>query len=217
MGLNTPYHISAQQPAQLIAKDFDGNGIIEPIFCYYIKDNNGKYQLSSGISRDEWVIQMPSIKKQFEHNDAYAKATMEQVFTKEMMDNATVLNCKEARSGYFENNGKGVFTFHPFPIQAQEAPVNTIVATDVNGDGNTDIILAGNEYQSKISAGRYDASYGLLLTGDGKGGFSAVPPTTSGLIIDGDVRDLKLITVGKQRLLLSAINDSKMKVFSIKK
>jgi hypothetical protein len=217
IGLNNPYHISQQQPAQLIAKDFDGNGVVEPIFCYYIKDNTGKYKLSAGISREEWATQMPSIKDLFERNSAYANATLEQVFPKEMMDNATVLTCKEARSGYFENNGKGVFTFHPFPTQTQEAPVNTILATDVNGDGNSDIILAGNEYQSKVSAGRYDASYGLLLTGDGKGGLTAVPPTTSGLIIDGDVRDLKLVNVGKQRLLLSAINNAKMKVYGIKK
>jgi len=216
LGLNSPYHINAQQPAQLVAKDFDGNGIVEPIFCYYIKDNNGKYQLSAGISRDEWAVQMPSIKKQFESNQPYAKAPMEQIFTKEMMDSATVLYCKEARSGYFKNDGKGVFTFQPFPLAAQEAPINAIVCTDVNGDGNTDIIIGGNEYQSKVTAGRYDASYGLLLTGDGKGGFEAVPPVKSGLIMDGDVKDLKIVTVGKQKVLLSAINDAKMRAFGIK-
>lgn len=215
IGLNNPFHINEQQPAQLIAKDFDGNGVMDDIFCYYIKDNDGKYQLSSGISRDEWARQMPSIKKRFEQNSSYAKATMDEIFTKEMMDGAMVLNCKEARSGYFENNGKGVFTFHPFPLPAQEAPVNAIVCTDVNGDGFTDIILAGNEYQARIMPGRYDASYGLLLTGNGKGQFRVVPPVSSGLIIDGDVKDLKMITVGKQKILLSAVNDSKLKAFAI--
>jgi hypothetical protein len=123
----------------------------------------------------------------------------------------------EARSGYFENNGKGQFTFHPFPIEAQEAPVNAIICTDVNGDGFTDVILAGNEYQANVMTGRYDASYGLLLTADGKGQFNALPPIVSGLIIDGDVKDLKIITAGKQKILLSAINDSKMKAFAIRK
>ena len=160
---------------------------------------------------------MPSIKKRFEQNSSYAKATMDEIFTKEMMDSAMVLKCSEARSGYFKNNGKGKFTFHPFPLVAQEAPVNTIVCTDVNGDGFTDIILAGNEYQAQVMPGRYDASYGLLLTGDGKGSFDAVSPAASGLIIDGDVKDLKLVTVGKQKVLLSAVNDSKMKAFAIRK
>ena len=216
LGLNNPYHISSLQPAQLIAKDFDGNGVVEPIFCYYIKDNEGKYQLSSGISRDEWALQMPLIKKKFDHNNLYAKASMDMVFTKDMMEDATILDCKETRSGYFENKGNGQFVFHPFPLMAQVAPVNAIVCTDVNNDGHIDMILAGNEYQSQVNAGRYDASYGLLLTGNGKGMFNTVMPAESGLIIDGDVKDVKLITSVKQKILLTAINDTAMKAFYIR-
>ncbi|MEO8108624.1 MAG: VCBS repeat-containing protein [Ginsengibacter sp.] len=217
IGLNNPFHINTKQPAELIAKDFDGNGILEPIFCYYIKDNNGEYQLSSGISRNEWSRQMPSFKKRFEQNSSYAKASMETIFTKEMMDGATTLTCHEARSGYFQNDGKGKFTFHAFPLIAQEAPVNAIACEDVNGDGFTDIIIAGNEYQANIMPGRYDASYGLLLTGNGRGDFNAVPPAKSGLILDGDVKDLKIISVGNQKILLAAINDAPMKAFALKK
>ncbi len=215
-GLNMPYHISAQQPAELVAKDFDGNGMVEPIFCYYIKDNDGKYVLSSGISRDEWAVQMPSLKKTFDQNAAYAKATMDQIFTPDMKEGATTLYCKETRSGYFENRGKNKFVFHPFPMEAQIAPVNAIVYTDVNGDGRKDLVLAGNEYQTSVSAGRYDASYGLLMYGNGKGNFTPVPPVRSGLIIDGDVKDLKMIVAGKKQLLLTAINDENMKAFLLK-
>jgi enediyne biosynthesis protein E4 len=217
LGLNNPFHITRQQPAELVAKDFDGNGVIEPIFCYYIKDNNGKYQLSAGISRDDWAMQMPAIKKTFDRNELYAKAPMEGIFSKEMMEGALVLHCNEVRSGYFENDGKGHFNFHPFPLPAQVAPVNAMLCTDVNADGRTDIILAGNEYQAQVMSGRYDASYGLLLTGNGKGGFEAVKPVTSGLIIDGDVKDLKIITAAGQQLLLAAVNNEKLKVFAIRK
>lgn len=215
LGLNNPYHINAEQPAELIAKDFENKGITDDILCYYIKNNEGKYVLSPGISRDDWARQMPSIKKRFELNSAYANATMDEIFTPEMMKNALVVKCNEARSGWFENDGKGHFTFHPFPLLAQIAPVNAMVFTDVDGDGNKDIILAGNEYQANVMPGRYDASYGLLLTGNGKGTFTAVPPARSGLIIDGDVKDLKLISVGKQKILLATVNDQKMKAFLI--
>jgi len=215
-GLNQPFHISADQPAQLIAKDFDGNGIVEPVFCYYIKDNDGKYQLSPGISRDLWAKQMPVIKKTFDKNEFYAKAGMNLVFSKDMMTGTTVLDCKEVRSGYFENDGKGNFTFHPFPMMAQIAPVNAIVCTDVDVDGNTDLILAGNEYQAAVTTGRYDASYGLLLTGNGKGGFKIIPPVASGLILDGDVRDLRLVKAGGRQFLVAAINDEKMRLFQMR-
>src|SRR5204862_7419308 len=112
------------------------------------------------------------------------------------MNNAVVLSINEARSGYFENNGKGKFIFHAFPLMAQEAPVNAIAISDVNGDGFADIILGGNEYQANVMTGRYDASYGLLLMGHDKGQFQIVAPAKSGLIIDGDVKDLKMLTVG---------------------
>ena len=217
IGLNNPFHINAQQPAELIAKDFDGNGVMDNIFCYYIKDSDGKYKLSSGISRDEWARQMPSIKKRFEINSTYAKATMDEIFTSEMMNNAVLLNCNEARSGYFENNGKGKFIFHPFALMAQEAPVNAIAIFDVNGDGFDDIILGGNEYQSDVMAGRYDASYGLYLKGNGKGNFTPISPAINGFIINGDAKDLKLIrTRKKERIVLTAINNDQLKAFKIK-
>jgi enediyne biosynthesis protein E4 len=142
---------------------------------------------------------------------------MDGIFSKEMMQDALVLHCKEVRSGYFENDGRGHFSFHPFPPMAQIAPVNAMICTDVNADGKLDIILAGNEYQAQVMAGRYDASYGLLLTGDGKGNFNAVKPVVSGLIIDGDTKDLKMITAAGQKLLLAGVNNEKMKVFAIKK
>ena len=216
VGLNTPYHINAQQPAELIAKDFDGNGMVEPIFCYYIKDNDGKYVLSAGISRDEWAVQMPSLKKTFDLNASYAKATMDQIITPEMKAGAVTLTSKETRSGYFENDGKNKFIFHPFGVEAQIAPINAMIYTDVNGDGKADLILAGNEYQVSVNAGRYDASYGLLMYGNGKGVFSPVPPVQSGLIINGDVKDLKVIAAGKKRLLLIAINNQPMQAFNIR-
>lgn len=213
LGLNNPFHISAQHPAELIAKDFDGNGIIEPVFCYAIKNNTGKYELSPGIARDEWAKQMPSIKKRFEQNAAFAKASMQGIFTEDMMKGATVLQCNEVRSGYFENNGNGVFSFHSFPLAAQVSPVNAIVCTDANNDGIIDIILAGNEYQCQVMAGRYDASYGLVLAGKGKGSFEALQPISSGLIIDGDTKDLKLLHAGRRVLLLAAVNDAALKTF----
>ena len=73
--------------------------MVAPIFCYYIKDNDGKYLLSSGISRDEWAVQMPSLKRKYDQNASYAKATMDEVFTPDMKEGATTLYCKETRSG----------------------------------------------------------------------------------------------------------------------
>ncbi|MEI9808675.1 MAG: hypothetical protein WDO16_12900 [Bacteroidota bacterium] len=56
--------------------------------------------------------------------------------------------------------------------------LTAIVAEDIDGDGNIDMLIAGNEYQVAANTGRYDASYGLLLKGNGKGDF--VPVTGTG-------------------------------------
>jgi hypothetical protein len=216
LGSNNPFHISTERPAELVAKDFDGNGIVEPLFCYYIKDEDGGYRLLPGISRDLWATQMPSIKKVYDKNELYAKARMDEIFTKDMMDGATILDCREVRSGWFENDHKGRFIFHPFPSLAQIAPVNAIVCMDVDGDGNMDVLLGGNEYQAAVTTGRYDASYGVLLKGDGHGGFSAVGPAASGLILDGDVKDLKVVNSPGGRILMAAVNDGPMQAYRIR-
>ena len=102
-------------------------------------------------------------------------------------------------------------------MQAQFAPVNSIVSTDINGDGIKDLIIAGNEYQAEIMTGRYDASYGLVLMGDKNKEFTAISPASSGFIVNGDVKSMKLISNSKkEKLLITAINNEPIKVFKVK-
>jgi hypothetical protein len=68
-----------------------------------------------------------------------------------------------------------------------------------------------------VNTGRYDASYGLLLEGDGKGNFISLPPVKTGLIVDGDVKDIKVLnTAASGKVVLLGINDDKMKAFKIR-
>jgi enediyne biosynthesis protein E4 len=217
LGLNNSFRISARQPAKLVARDFDGNGVIEPVFCYYIRNDKSVYEESVGISRDQWAAQAPSIKKKFEQNHSYSVAPMDKIISPDEMKQATVLVCSEARSGCFLNDGKGNFSFQPFEQQAQWAPVNTLVCADADGDGIKDVLLAGNEYEYNVAAGRMDASYGLWMKGNGKAGFAPVAPVKSGWITDGDVRDIKFITAKKWgRIMLVARNNQPLQVFSVK-
>ena len=50
-------------------------------------------------------------------------------------------------------------------MEAQFAPVNAIICDDLDNDGFKDLLLAGNEYQTNVMTGRYDASYGCFLKG----------------------------------------------------
>ncbi|MDQ6814460.1 MAG: hypothetical protein M3040_12030, partial [Bacteroidota bacterium] len=87
---------------------------------------------------------------------------------------------------------------------------------DFDKDGNTDILMAGNFYQSKPEVGIYDASYGVFLRGDGKGNFKAEPIEKSNLYVKGAVRDLKMIKTPKTKLLLIAKNNDKIQLVQYK-
>jgi hypothetical protein len=215
LGLNCRYHISPQYPLQLYAKDLDNNGSIDPVMFYYIKDEDGKRQLYPSISRDQLAEQVPTVKKSFLLNKDYARATTKSLFKDDK--NLQVLTCDESASCWLENTGDGKFIKHVLPQEAQFAPVNAIVCTDADADGIKDLILAGNEYQTEVVTGRYDASYGCFLKGSKRKTFSYMPPSQSGFKVDGDVKDIKLlVTASGKKLLLVAVNDDNLKVFTFK-
>jgi hypothetical protein len=217
LGLNNRYKASPKEPIKLFAKDLDDNGSVDPLIAYYITNQKGERHLFPAINRQEFAGQVPSIKKKYEQHAAYSKEKMEDII-KGQKEGMVELVCEETRTCWLENKSNGKFEMHVLPIEAQLSPVNSIICTDVDGDKILDIILAGNEYQAEVMTGRYDASYGLLLKGDGKGIFKSVSPLQSGLIIDGDVKDMKIITnASKERLLLVAVNNDKMKIFRLKK
>jgi enediyne biosynthesis protein E4 len=198
----------------IYAKDVDKNGFVKLIPAYYIKDNNDTYQLFPALDRNQLAAQVPSVKKKYLLHKDYSTVTMAQLSDDFGGDGWTILKCETAETMWLENLGNGKFTAHALPIEAQFAPVNSILTGDIDGDGKTDIMIAGNEYQADVNTGRYDASYGLLLEGNGKGGFVPVNPVQSGIIIDGDVKDMKMMSLqNKSKILLVAPNDSKLKTF----
>ena len=215
LGLNCMYHTTPQYPMKLYAEDIDNNGSIDPVMFYYIKDEDGKRALYPSINKDQLAAQVPSLKKKFLLNKDYATATPGKIYSS--AKDLKILTCNETQSCWLENAGNGKFIKHILPKEAQFAPVNAIVCTDLDGDGIKDILIAGNEYQTEVMAGRYDASYGYFLKGTADKNFKAVSPAFSGFKIDGDVKDMKLIiTANNEKLILVAVNNDYMKVFKCK-
>jgi hypothetical protein len=70
-------------------------------------------------------------------------------------------------------------------------------------------LLGGNLYEVKPEVGRYDASYGLYLSGNGDGTFVSKPAVESGFFVEGQIRSLKKIMVnGRYFVLVARNNDS---------
>jgi hypothetical protein len=210
LGLNCDYQVTKGTPMELYAADLDGNGSIDPIPFYYIRDQYKQKRLYPGINRRQFADQVPAIKKQFLHHAAYATATFDDIFKGSMKDSLLHFTCTETRSCWLENMGGGRFVLHALPPEAQFAPVNAIVCNDMDGDGYTDLLLAGNEYQAEVMTGRYDASYGCFLKGMAHKQFRAVPPANSGFVVKGDVKDMALLPLarGKKAVVVAVNNDS---------
>jgi hypothetical protein len=217
LGGNCLYHASVDEPMELYAKDLDGNGSIDPVFFYHIKGADGKRRLYPGISRAQFADQVPAVRKQFLQAKDYAKASINKIFPGAKKDGLQKFTCEETRSCFFENLGGGKFKKQALPVEAQFAPVNAIVCDDLDGDGYTDLLLAGNEYSAEVVTGRYDASYGCFLKGGKDKTFRVVSPTESGFLVDGDVKDMSVLPGSKnEKLLLVAVNNDSLRVFRIK-
>ncbi|HEY4301873.1 MAG TPA: FG-GAP-like repeat-containing protein [Candidatus Didemnitutus sp.] len=183
IGLNTRYQASASAPALLYAgvslKD-SRPGIVEAGY-----ENGIPYPL---LSRDALAPAFPSIPFHFRTHDAYARAPLDEVFPATAIASAEKFAATEFQSGVFLSQPDGTFRFAPLPRLAQIAPIHGLVAADFDGDGRADILAVGNWYGPEPETGRFDGGLGWLLRGDGKGGFVAVPPLESGIVVPGDAR-----------------------------
>ncbi|MGZ8557284.1 MAG: FG-GAP repeat domain-containing protein, partial [Chitinophagaceae bacterium] len=185
LGLNSRHKASAKEPLCIYAKDYDKNGLIDPVMCYYVNGVNYIYP-----TRDEMIKQISSMRVRFTSYEDFAKASFKESFKAGEIADAYVVKSECFASSYLENLGNGKFVKKSLPTEAQFAPVYGMITADYNYDGNLDILIAGNSYATEASTGRYDAMTGLLLKGDGTGNFIAVNSAVTGFKADGDVKSL---------------------------
>jgi hypothetical protein len=201
-GLNSRFRASKEKPASMWVSDFDQNGTVEQIISTFKGDKSYPLALKHDL-----LSQIPSLKKKFLKYESYKDATINDIFTPEQLNAATKLEATNFSSSILINDGKGNFKIEPLPIEAQFSPVFAILVDDLDKDGDIDLLLGGNLYRVKPEVGRYDASYGTFLKGDGRGNFKTVLNRDCGLMIDGEVRDIKRIKVGKDNLIIVARNN----------
>jgi hypothetical protein len=201
-GINTFYRASPKEPVRMIAKDFNSDGTFDPLMGYYIQG-----VAYPSVPRDALNQQVIQFRRKFPHYIDYAKVTFDELLSDEEKKDAYSVQATYLQSAYIENQGNGQFKITALPLAAQIAPVFGIVVTDINADQNPDVILTGNFFPNEVNMGRQDASTGLLLIGNGKGGFLPQTPAESGLMIRGDARTARLLRNGRHgQLLLTAIH-----------
>ena len=209
LGLNYKYQASEEKPFRVYLNDFDKNATYDIVLSY--KSDDTEYPVRGRQCSSQ---QMPSIKEKFKNYNSFASASLEEIYSNKILEESLKYEITSFQSVYLENKD-GVFSAKELPYQAQLSNINSIVVKDVDSDGNLDALLGGNLYNAEVETPRNDASYGLWLKGDGKGGFRTQLPRESGLVMRGDVRNIKTIQVGKETHLIVAKNDEAIQQIKI--
>jgi hypothetical protein len=121
-------------------------------------------------------------------------------------------------SCYLRNEGNGKFVLQPLPVQAQISVLNGMVVDDFDGDGNLDVLISGNDFGTEVSVGRNDAFNGLILAGDGKGGFTSKTILESGVFIPGNNKAvIKLRSKNNKYLVVASQYRGPLKILELKR
>ncbi|WP_413670952.1 VCBS repeat-containing protein [Mucilaginibacter sp. Mucisp86] len=204
IGLNTQCKASDAEPAEMFYKDFDDNGSVDPVLCFYIQHKSYPF-----VSRDELLDQLSVMRGRFPDYKSYADATMDKIFTPEELKGVKKLTANELATTCFISNTQGRLKQMALPLQAQYSPIFTITTLDYDHDGKDDLLLCGDINKARIRFGKYDANYGVLLKGDGKGNYQYINQQQSGFNIRGDVRSVLQLN----NILLFALDKGKLKAY----
>ena len=199
IGLNNFY----SSGMKMFINDFDGNGSAEQIICEEI---NGKFFPIHDL--DEMISQLPSLKKKYTYYNALSKASMTDMFDRELIDGAITYELDELRSSVFINDGSN-FSVRPLPREVQYSSVNSF-HLDRDVDNTTWVYCGGNDYQVKPQFGKQDASMGWrfpIKVVNGNLSFGTCDP----LFIKGQIRKIK--KAGNK--LIFGMNNDEIKVLKL--
>jgi hypothetical protein len=207
-GENFYFSASAQSPVKLWLADFDENGTIENLVTRTVRGEDMPLALKNELSEH-----LPGqVKKDLMHRE-YAKRSMRELFPAEMLSKAHVKEATYFSSVVAVNDGSGKFVLKALPDPVQFSCVYGIVCHDVNNDGNTDLVMGGNDFGFIPQFSRLDASFGHVLTNDGMLNFSIEPTARSGLLVRGQIRRIQEFRFGDDQYLVLGLNDMPPEIY----
>ena len=187
--------------------DFDTNGKIAHIISVFEDDK--AYLIAT---KREVTSQMPYLLKKYLKYHDFKEQTVEDIFTTEQLASSLKLEVFETESMIFMNE-KGHFLPKKLPFHAQLSPTYSILTIDVDEDGYQNIIMGGNQFRAKPKVGIYAGSYGTIIRSLGDNSLEVLGSDESGFFVEGEIRDIKIVTVNGEELILVARNNDKLKVF----
>ncbi len=195
-GLNTRLSASIDHPLEMHINDFDQNGSIEHLITQY--ENGKAYPL---VLKTALLKQIPGLRKQLLRYDDYKDKTLEDLFPENVLSRSVVLQAKTLATTLYINQGNGKFEKSDLPSIIQASPVYAI-HSETDENGHLSVFLGGNQSRIKPELGINMGSYGWLMERDEKQTWKALSASASGIYIEGEIRDIKPLTIkGKEMLV----------------
>jgi hypothetical protein len=209
VGRNIKFPASDKNPFKIYAADFDNNGSTDVVLS---KQYKGEYVPVRG--KECSAQQMPFINSKFGTYAEFANASLDDIYG-ENLKNAYYAEATEFNSLLLLNKGNGNFEQQSLPIEAQFLPNLSYSFFDVNKDGYEDVIIGGNIYNTEVETPRLDSFSGIVMLSNQKDGYITLPYSKTGLRINGNIKDLKIIKTSKSATLFATENNGKLKSFRI--
>ncbi len=161
IGLNNQFAKVSPSGLKMFSNNFYGSSNQIPIIG--ITENDKIYPFGA---RDEMASQMPIIKKKFNDYASYSKATIENVI--DIKSKGLVINSMEDyQTTLFQNDASG-FKSIALPNQVQATPIYAIQYLDLDGDNKKEILLGGNNFQTRVRIGKMAGNKVNVISLEGK-------------------------------------------------
>jgi len=211
LGNNTLLKINEGKEISIVAGDFDNNGSTDFFPSAYFKDSNGNLLLYPFFTRHDFQKEVISVRANYKLHSEFGNTTFDELINEIISsDSVYKVSVNFLETSYLENYGDGTFNLQALPKEAQLSKVHGIYLDDFNADNYFDILIIGNDFGGEIGMGRYDASNGVVLLGDQKGGYIHQSVEESGLYVPGDAKSLVRIVVDDKPILLAGQNNDKI-------
>ena len=211
-GLNNRYGTSMNKPIYVVSKDFDNNGIADPVINAWVDGDYYPVHL-----RNDLIQQIQYLKKRYPRYADYNSINSTDLFTEDELEGSLLLKVRIFESILLLNEGDGRFVKRILPFEAQFAPVKGTLVSDFNSDDFPDLLMIGNNYNTEAFSGSHDAFIGLFLKGDGSSELLPERAADSGFVVDGDGRSLvSLFDRNDNQLICASQNAAGLKIFRIK-
>jgi hypothetical protein len=203
LGNNSVLRASEKEPVTIYAKDFDGNGSLDPLISRYIEGK--EYPVHY---RETMTEQLPGLRRMLQTYSGYGKMEMPQIIKNLGEQGMIVKRATWFESSYLENLGHSDFSLHALPNSIQVSPINSIAVGHLNDDAYLDFLAVGNSFSEETLSGFLDAGIGVYALGKGDGTFNILPPQKSGFCVMTDAKEIRQIKIADKRKWIITSNQA---------